>query len=325
MEMIQISARRMSRVALAAGIVGIGWYSTASAAPSAEETEAQARTSWRESIVRTQVPYEGCFHAAYPNKQWESVACGVAPNRPFRPHKASDGLTVGDGDDYAAEVTGLMSSAVGSFPRVSGVTSEKNFGEANNYSLQLNSNFMTTAACNGPNCLSWQQFIYSTGNKEGAVFMQYWLIEYGSPCPKGWIADSPDCYKNSASVPAPNQVITQLANLTVSGSAVLGGVDTVTFTTETDAYSATGPDTVVDLATGWNESEFNVIGNGDGTKARFNAGSSITVKIAVSNGTSSAPTCVSDAGTTAETNNLTLGPCKGFGGSSPSIEFIEAN
>jgi hypothetical protein len=325
MEMIQLSARRMACVAFAAGIVGVGSLSTAIAATSAEEAEAQARESWREAIVRTAVPNEGCFHAAYPSKQWESVACGVAPNRPFRPHKAAAGLTVGDGDDYVASVTGLMSSAVGSFPQVTGVTSEKNFGKANNYSLQLNSNFMTTAVCNGPNCLSWQQFIYSTGDREGSVFMQYWLIDYGVPCPSGWYADAPDCYTNSASVSAPNQVITQLANLKVSGSAVLGGVDTVTFTTETDAYSATGPDTVVDLATGWNQSEFNVIGNGDGTKARFNKGSSIEVKIAVSNGTTSAPTCVADAGTTGETNNLTLGSCKGFGGATPSIEFIEAN
>jgi hypothetical protein len=271
------------------------------------------------------VPHEGCFHAAYPNKQWESVACGVAPNRPFRPHKAAAGRTVGDGDDYVASVSGLLTGAVGSFPKVSGVTSEKNFGKANNYSLQLNSNFMTTAVCNGPDCRSWQQFIYSTGDREGAVFMQYWLIDYGSPCPSGWYADAPDCYTNSASVSAPNQVITQLANLTVSGSAVLGGVDSVTFTTETDAYSATGADTVVDLATGWNQSEFNVIGNGDGTKARFNAGSSIEVKIAVSNGTTAVPSCVSNGGTTAETNNLNLGRCEGFGGATPSIVFVEAN
>jgi hypothetical protein len=325
MQMLQLSVRRMACVALAAGLVGIGSFSTATAATSAEEAEAQAHEAWREAIALTEVPHEGCFHAAYPHKQWESVACGVAPNREFRPHKAAAGGTVGDGDDYAAGVTGLLSSSVGSFPKVTGVTSEKNMGRANEYSLQLNSNFMNTAACDGPDCLSWLQFIYSTGDTEAAVFMQYWLINYGTPCPSGWFTDAPDCYTNSASVPAPNQTVAQLENLKLAGSAVLGGLDTVTFTTETDAYGATGPDTVVDLATGWNQSEFNIIGNGNGSEARFNAGSHIEVKIAVSDGSRSAPTCVSNGGTTAETNNLTLEGCRGVGGASPSIVFVEAN
>ena len=91
------------------------------------------------------------------------------------------------------------------------------------------------------------------------------------------------------------------------------------------AYSTTGSDSVVDLATAWTESEFNIIGDGDGSEADFNAGSSITVKVAVTNGTKNAPICAADSGTTGETNNLNLGACTSTGGASPYIEFTESN
>jgi hypothetical protein len=71
-----------------------------------------------------------------------------------------------------------------------------------------------------------------------------------------------------------------------------------------------------------------VLGNAGGSKADFNTGSSVTVKVAVSDGSTAAPTCVSpskDDGTTGETNNLTLGKCTTAGGSTPSIEFTESH
>ena len=155
--------------------------------------------------------------------------------------------------------------------------------------------------------------------------MQYWLINYGDSCPSGWIAYSPDCYKNSTAVSVPKVAISQLANLKLSGAAVSGGTDTLVFTTETEAYSTTGKDSVVDLATDWHESEFNIIGDGDGSKATFNKGASITVKIAVTDGSTAAPTCASNAGTTGETNNLTLKSCTASSGSTPSIQFVESD
>jgi hypothetical protein len=322
MMLIKFDLSCIARMAVAVSLVSAGSMSFAIAAH-AQDVEAQARESWRESIVRTAVPGEGCFYAAYPSTFWAKVACTVAPNRQYRPRTATAGRTVGDGNDYAASVTGLMTSAVGTFPKVTDVTGEKDDGESGDYSLQLNSNFMNTAVCAGHSgCQSWQQFVYSSG--EESVFMQYWLISYGT-CPKGWFRATPDCYKNSAAVTAPKQPVTQLANLKVSGTAVANGTDTMVFTTETEAYSTTGPDSVVDLATGWNQSEFNVIGDGGGSEANFNKGASITVKIAVANGTTSAPTCDANDGTTGETNNLTLGGCRTFSGSTPSIEFVEAN
>ena len=51
----------------------------------------------------------------------------------------------------------------------------------------------------------------------------------------------------------------------------------------------------------------------------------MTVKIAVTNGSTAAPVCGADDGTTGETNNLNLGACSGVGGSEPYIEFTESN
>jgi hypothetical protein len=313
--------RHTVRLAVFAGLVGS--MSLSAFAADAVDAEAMARESWRESIARTAAPYEGCFEAEYPATGWKNVSCVEAPDKMYLPHGLSRPESVGDGNDFAASVAGLMSSAVGSFPTVTGVTSEKD-GSANVYSIQLNSNFMTTAVCSGHSgCQSWEQFVYSSG--ETSAFMQYWLINYGNKCPSGWNSYSGSCYKNSAAVSVPKQAISTLANLKLSGTAVSGGNDTLVFTTPTKAYSTTGKDSVVDLATGWNESEFNIIGDGGGSAATFNRGASMTVKVAVTNGTTSAPKCAAGAGTTGETNNLTLGKCTATGGATPYIQFTQSD
>jgi len=95
-----------------------------------------------------------------------------------------------------------------------------------------------------------------------------------------------------------------------------------------DAYAATVKDSYTDIASGWSEAEFNVFGNAGGSEAEFNSGSKITVKLALTDGSTTAPTCVSpssDAGTTGETNNLNLGSCSATGGSAPYIEFTESD
>jgi hypothetical protein len=202
----------------------------------------------------------------------------------------------------------------------------------NEYTLQVNSNYTgTTSVCAGHSgCTVWQQFIYSPDyntNGEAAVFMQYWLIGWGSSaCPKGFgTDDSGDCYKNSAYVAAPDMPITALGKLTLSGSVVAGGNDTVVFNNGTEAYSITGKDSVLDISAVWKESEFNVVGNAGGSRADFNKGASVTVKVALTDGSTSAPTCVANAGSTGETNNLTLHSCSTAGGSTPSIEFTESD
>jgi hypothetical protein len=319
------AVRSSRRLVVAAALVGIMSTYGAFGAPPASNAEAAAQENWREGIANTAVPSEGCFMAEYPSLSWMPVGCVRAPAKPFIPRSGKAGVdVVGDGTDYAASVSGLLSKTVGSFPTVTGVKTEVGIGGSNDYSLQLNSNFMTTAACKSkPKCLSWQQFIYASG--EQSVFMQYWLIDYGTACPSGWTKFETDCYTNSSAVLAPVEAITSLQTLKVSGTAKLKGWDTVVFTAGTTAYSTTGKDSMVDLATGWQQSEFNIIGDGDGSAAVFNPGSKVRVKIVVTDGSTAAPTCASNAGTTGETNNLTLRACTAAGGAHPYIAFTESN
>jgi hypothetical protein len=322
MELFKLNRRNAVLAAAAACFVSAISAMPALAAP-LSDAEAMAQESWRESIARTATPDEGCYKAEYPSTLWSRIECVRAPDIMYLPHGVS-AQTVGDGTDYAASVTGTMSSAVGSFPTVTGVTSERD-GGYNVYSIQLNSNFMSNSqACSGRSgCLAWEQFVYSSS--EHSAFMQYWLINYGSSCPSGWNTYSGDCWKNSAATSVPKVAIGKLSTMKLSGAAVSNGNDTLTFTVGTTAYSTTGKDTVTYLANGWNQSEFNIIGDGGGSAATFNKGSKLTVKVAVNNGTTSAPSCASNAGTTGETNNLTLGSCTATGGSTPYIQFTESN
>jgi hypothetical protein len=328
------------RIAIATGLLSAACLSLAVAAQAADNPEALAQQAWREAIAQTQVPGAGCFHASYPSMEWNRVECVEAPHIPLwglrqaasetvgNGEKGPVSETVGDGNDYVAEVTsGLISETIGSFPQVKGVTSETGEGVANSYSLQLNSNFMNTSTCDGASdpaqCLDWEQFAYlSTPYEVG--FMQYWLINWNNPCPKGWFNYSNDCYTNSNGVNVPQEDVSELKTIKLSGTAVSGGLDTLVMTVGKEAYSTTGEDSVVYLATAWNESEFNIFGPGGGSEAIFNTGSSITVKVSVTNGTKNAPICVNN-GTTGETNNLDLGGCAGKGGAKPFIKFTESN
>lgn len=343
-------------LALVAGLIGAVALPAVCAAPSngvslqppseiVGPLEAQARESWRQDIAQVATPAEGCFQATYPSVIWHQVACReiTAHAHPV-PHFHLPGAaqTAGNGNDYTLQTSSLITQTVGTFPSVTGVTSEKGVGVAayggggilgtNEYSLQINSSFSsTTSACKGHSgCTVWQQFVYAPDYEvqgSAAVFMQYWLIGYGGTrCPSGWGSDGAgDCYKNSAAATAPDVPATQLANVKLTGTVTAGGKDTVVFTNGTTAYSSSGNDSVLYLATVWKESEFNVVGNAGGSEAQFNSGSSITVKVAVTDGSTSAPSCVADSGTTGESNNLNLGSCTASSGSTPSIQFTESN
>jgi hypothetical protein len=320
-----------------AGIVAALFVTSACAASSAQAATgntARLQQAWREAIAHTPAPGKGCFTAAYPLTVWRQVGCVTAPDRPYIPASgAHGGQTTGDGNDYSAVTATLTSAALGSFPKAKHLTSETDGGRANIYSLQLNSNFMSgSAACasafDPSKCLAWEQFVYSSSSR--ASFMQYWLIHYtgtGVSCPGGWNHFSDDCYKNSAAVGVPLQPITELPNMSISGTAVHAGIDTFVTTTATNAYTTTGQDSVVFLADGWNASEFNVVGDGGGSQADFNAGAKLTVKIALTDGTNDKPTCQANDGTTGETNNLDLGACKakpGKKGNVPFVQFVES-
>jgi hypothetical protein len=319
--------RGLIQSVIASAVLSAALISLTVTAPAADDSAALAQ--WREAIAHANALAAGCFEASYPSVVWNKVECVEAPDIQFIPRtQRGGGQTVGNGHDYAAKVSSdLISKTVGSFPKVTGVKSEEGVGGANSYSLQLNSNFMNTKTCQGAQdpkkCLDWLQYVYSSDYTE--AFMQYWLINWNTTCPDGWNSYGSDCYTNSAAVTVPKEVISKLKTLSISGSAAKGGLDTLIMYVGKTAYKATGKDSVVYLSTGWKESEFNIVGDGGGSEADFNTGSTITDEIAVTNGTTNAATCASNAGTTGETNNLNLGSCKGTGGATPYIKFTESN
>ena len=328
----------------AALLISVCWLQPVAAGQTAEvagDAQTAARDSWRTFVAHNTPPEAGCYRATYPDIVWEQVECKeVHPRvRPVRRPGAAQ--VVGNGLDYVAEASGLITATVGTFPVVTGVTSEKSVGVAlfggggilgpNEYSLQVNTNPTgTTSACAGiSGCTVWQQFVYGTDYStagEATVFIQYWLLNWGSsPCPSGYTTSGSDCYKNSSGVTAPDMPITSLGSLSLSGTAAAAGNDTAVFNNGTTAYTVTAPDSVLDISSVWNQSEFNIVGDAGGSEAVFNTGSSVTVNVALTDGSNAAPTCVANDGSTGETNNLTLGPCSTAGGSSPSIQFDEGN
>jgi len=330
----------------AAGLVGAAFVPAAFAADQVGPIEQVAREAWRQDIAQIATPSEGCFHASYPSVVWQQVACRtLTPAVHPLPHYYLFGApqTAGNGNDYTIQTgSHLITSAVGTFPSVTGVTSEKSVGVAaygdggilgaNEYSVQLNTQFTsTTAACKSHSgCTVWQQWVYATDYEEqgkGAIFMQDWLIGYGSSrCPSGFGSDGEgDCYENSSAALPPDISPTALASLKLTATATTGGNDTAVVTYDGDAYSTSQKDSTLDIASVWNTGEFNVVGNAGGSEAEFNSGASITVNLAVSDGSTSAPSCVADSGTTGESNNLNLGTCTASSGSTPSIKFTESN
>jgi hypothetical protein len=291
-------------------------------------------SSWRDAIVDSPSDQPGCFHAAYPDMSWEQVSCTAAPNRPFAARPAPTvQFTVGNGADFALQDASIIQAASGSFIRATNVTSENDGGTADTYSIQLNSNFMPgTAACSGGGsaCMSWAQFVYSTS--ETSAFIQNWLIGFGATCPTTTLAGQPwnsdgqgDCFINSAATTVAGIPITSLHGLKMGGHARAGGNDTLVFANGTDAFTTSEPDNTTNLSSAWNSAEFNIIGDGGGSEAVFNTGAKVKVKIGVRDGTTAAPTCLQNGGTTGETNNLNLGTCTPFAGTEPSIEFVQSD
>lgn len=334
--------------AVAAGILGAFCLQPGHA--ETVEADAAAHKSWRAVMAHHENAEPGCFQATYPSLVWEKVECkeGNLPVPSAPRHAAGvESNVTGDGNDYVAQSVGLITETVGTFPSVSGIKGEKTVGVAafggggvlgpNEYTLQINTNVTgPTAACAGHSgCFVWEQFVYGTNfpyphqtpKFNGVVFIEYWLINWGSSkCPFLWRNIGDDCVRNSSYTEAPNSPIkgTALQDLTLSGSAVAGGNDTVVFNNGTTAYSVTEPDSMLDISSVWTQSEFNVFGDSDGSEAVFNKGSSVTVNLALTDGSNAAPTCVGNAGTTGESNNLNLGACTATSGP-PSIQFTESN
>ena len=362
---MKFEARSMViKIAMVASLVSASALAAEGSGQVADQAEAQAHEAWSQTMHQISTPESGCFHASYPSTQWEKVECAPAPayRSAVRRPKGSEQI-VGNGYDYVAQVPAghLLSSALGSFVAASDVKSEKSVGVPafggggilgpNEYTLQVNTNFYNSAACDGYSyCLAWQQYVMSTNTPvsltsdqltgKTEVFIEYWLINYGVDngsdiCPAGFIDGGPDgegpgddCVQNTPAVVVYKGQfpITSVADLKLSGSAAAGGTDKATVTFGANAYTATVADSYTDISSGWTQAEFNVLGNAGGSEAVFNSGAALTVRLVVADGSTSAPTCVSPSaydGTTGETNNLTLGKCTAVSGATPYIQFIE--
>ncbi|WP_349656397.1 hypothetical protein [Xanthomonas sp. 10-10] len=338
-------------VACIIGSVASAGAATQSAAINAAG-RAEALSSWEATIHQQAPSMEGCFRSAFPNNGWQATRCAAPPKLVSVPPAVTNGngrtttarnggsFTVGNGTDYAARTGRSTRSAVGSFPSVSGVTT----GVAD-YSLQINtdiaSNPSTCSQFGYSTCQTWAQFIYSTdgdgdaGNGRTPIaFIQDWFFagsasQYNAVgCPSGWYAypDQNACYRNSDAVDAPLVAVKNIGSIKLTGSATAGGVDTVSFSVNGQAYSVNQPASTLNINKIWRQSEFNIFGNGSvNPVVSFNRGSSVTVNVAVNDGTTNAPTCLGNAGTTFEQNNLTLGSCTASGGSSPRISFTQSN
>ncbi len=202
----------------------------------------------------------------------------------------------------------------------------------------------------------------------GGIFIEWWLLGYcdasappgyegcsgntpifpNGGCPTfgglSWMESGDSCYLNSMEV----------ATTTLSGAPTgltAAQLDTVTLTGNAN-YEGTGndmlslsiaggssyavnmgtPDNLLDLYSHWTQSEFNVVGDMGGSNAVFSAGTSIVVNAALFGGSGPlAGVCLSNAGTTGETNNLFLEPLappnslppSGCTGTRTGISFVE--
>jgi uncharacterized repeat protein (TIGR01451 family) len=278
--------------------------------------ERHKREEWQKSMSQIPVPKKGCFSSSYPSLEWHEVPCGQPSKYPNPPAGGPRPNIVGNGNDISAMVSGpKISSAIGSFDSVTPATVTEsglwggNPNAANAFTLQINSQFFSTPACNGvAGCLGWQQFIYSQNQCSGpCVFMEYWLINFGPSCPAGpWMQSGNNCWFNSGNAPAPAVTAAQLQGTTLTGTTA-GGTDTVTLTSAGGTATAMAADSVVSLELQWNTAEFNVFGDCCSSQANFGPGTTVVTRTRVINGTTAAPTCVAQ-GFTGETNNLSFGP-----------------
>jgi hypothetical protein len=329
----------LGSVAIALTIMGSG------TAFAASHPSAQTKAQWHEEISNLRTPGSGCYHASYPALQWHATPCLVAPNVPLVPRMQTRGgpLTIGNGSDYAAQVTGKISQATGTFTNVSSNLTEKGqIGGVgpqvkNAFTLQLNSEFFSTPVCSGSGtpseCLGWQQFIYAyhySGNTN-VVFMQYWLLNWDTTCPAGWNtfntgSNTDDCYENSAATSYGALPAKDLGDISLVAKASSGGTDTVTLSSSLGgASSASGNDSKLDLAGAWNATEWGAFGDAGGAEANFGADSTLEAQTAFQATSSSAPTCLA-TGFTGETNNLNLTKTSALGSEpSPTMSSKQTN
>jgi hypothetical protein len=342
MKTIQPTPAGAFRALLAASIAATLWSPLTAAAAPRTLPEAALKT-WRVALASAPLPGQGCFAASFPSTAWRATKCVTVPLIPQNlsrlPGRGLRPAVTGNGNDLTAQAptNGLISHAAGTFPSATGILDEADQGNSQSFSLQLNTNtFFNSPACQGASkpstCQGWEQFIYSNnggitsnGAITGVVYIQYWLLGYNTACPSGWGSYKGSCFINSPSSAYPTQAPQFLSGQELQGIAGKSG-ETVIISGTGGEASAISNGSVLGLSKFWNAAEFNVFGDGNGTRADFNSGVKITVKTTIQHGTNAIPTCAAE-GFTGETANLNLNAasCKVTGGTEPAIVFKESN
>jgi len=296
--------------------------------------------AWRESMKQTPLPEKaGCFAASYPGAEWQETSCEPSPLVHYStlPADTNHANNVGSGTDKFGVVpsTNPLSSVTGSFPIATDYTT------VNSYSLQVNTNLFEVptwcaGAANPSACYGWEQFIYDEATSQ--LLIEYTLVNWGSyNCPSpfghpyvvqgsnGWIA----CYVNTPITSVPGQPLANLPYMELMGEVSGTLNEAILWTGNGNLYATTNNDLFgTALAQNWTSAEFGVFGaNSDSPEAIFNTGATFVVEEGLNNGTTALPQCYSSSGfSTTEYNNLNLVPnCCPYGGTSPSIQFMESN
>ena len=318
------------------------------ARPAAQAAKAEPvsteTANWQKLLSSRHADKPGCFQAVYPSTTLQQVSCGNP-----RPEVVSSTsskhvlhpLDEASSGDYSMRSQSVLYQVTGTLLAVENVTNVYGFGGSpggpvpNEFSLQLNtdSNFPGTApgslclASKNKSCHGWLQFVYDSG---GAIFIQSWALNYGpgpASLPKG-DNTGVNCGINNALYQLP---ITLLKVPDLAGAHLIGSVYKNTagvsyaqlqFTVGGKYYVISTPD-VSGAYGNWTNAEFNLVGNSGGDETVLNSGSLVSVALDRDNDlTTGSITCRGpNAGTTAESTNLTLMPCTVANGS--GIRFKE--
>jgi hypothetical protein len=335
----------------------------------ATQSEQQAREAWRREITARPLPKIGCFIASYPSKEWQEVQCGAPSSTFNQGKTGADAGAGADfvaaTSGLISSATGSFlsgSSASGESGPAAGQR-ESTYSTTNMFTLQINtqsqvnehdgSTFNSSACDDAPNgkvgCSAWEQFLFSQTQgpppitsmgqisaapsapyaTTPAIFIEYWLYNYGTPCPTtaAWISIYPNCVYNSPTQYVPPQTVAGLAPTGTTSGMVLTGTagasqDSIKLTTPTGAYGTSAP-SLLSLSKYWTEAEFNIFGDGNSSEATFTSPTVLLVETSID--TTGAPTGVPNDGTTGETNNLSFVPTLTFFCQyGAAIEFVEA-
>jgi hypothetical protein len=235
----------------------------------------------------------------------------------------------------------LMKVAAGQFLGVNNVLAPRAFYVPLGTNVELTTNGANTAACAGyTGCRAWQKYILgattvndSIGRNLTGLFIESWLINYGfhtgeNICPAGFVnlgsthvGAGDDCLHTSDPVAVNQQNSDPSGFLGIYATAEANGTDTALTIAYDEAFATTTEDRYTQIATGWNQTQYNAVSQ---RESHFASGVAAVVLIGMNYGSTDAPTCAAPPPANGSaTNDLVPGDCIAEGGQFPHILFSE--